>query len=121
MVLDSMPEFLPWLLIGIGAVLVIVAVILVILLAKRKKKPTRIIVDEEFINNLVTSLGGKENIVSVNVDNARLKIEVSDLDKADLNAIKATAESGVFVTGNIIKTLFKFDSMTIKKALDSVL
>ena len=75
-------------------------------------------VDEEFINNLIHLLGEKDNINDVTVDNGRLKFNVVDLDKVDLNGIKAIATSGVFVTGNIIKTLFKLDSQVIKQALE---
>ncbi len=57
-------------------------------------------------------------INDVTVDNGRLKFNVVDLDKVDLNGIKAIATSGVFVTGNIIKTLFKLDSQVIKQALE---
>ena len=60
----------------------------------------------------------KDNINDVTVDNGRLKFNVVDLDKVDLNGIKAIATSGVFVTGNIIKTLFKLDSQVIKQALE---
>ena len=75
-------------------------------------------IDDEFINNLIHLLGEKDNINDVTVDNGRLKFNVVDLDKVDLNGIKAIATSGVFVTGNIIKTLFKLDSQVIKQALE---
>lgn len=99
----------------------IVALIIFIIIKNNKKKPKHIKVDDEFTNNLVSLLGGKENIEEVNVDNGRLKFTVSNLDSVDLNGIKAIATSGVFVTGNIIKTLFKLDSQIIKKAIEKVL
>ena len=71
------------------------------------------------INNLLSLLGEKDNINQINVDNGRLKITVNDLDKVNLEGIKAVATSGVFVTGNIIKTLFRLDSETIQKALNA--
>lgn len=104
--------------IGCG-VLCLCAILAIILLVKKKnKKPKHIKVDEEFINNLIHLLGEKDNINDVTVDNGRLKFNVVDLDKVDLNGIKAIATSGVFVTGNIIKTLFKLDSQVIKQALE---
>ena len=111
----------PWaigVIIGCG-VLCLWAILAIILLVKKKnKKPKHIKVDDEFINNLIHLLGEKDNINDVTVDNGRLKFNVVDLDKVDLNGIKAIATSGVFVTGNIIKTLFKLDSQVIKQALE---
>ncbi len=108
----------PWIFIIIGAVLIVIVVLfLLIFLKKKDKKGLKI--DDEFISNLLSLLGEAENIIDVNVDNGRLKISVNDLDKVNLEGIKAVATSGVFVTGNIIKTLFRLDSETIKKALDA--
>lgn len=115
----------PWfiaLLCGIGVV-VIAAIVLIIVFVvlKGKNKPKHIKVDDEFTNNLINLLGGKDNIEEVTVDNGRLKFQVANLDTVDLEGIKTIATSGVFVTGNIIKTLFKLDSQIIKKALDNIL
>jgi phosphotransferase system IIB component len=116
----------PWiiaLLCGIGVV-VIAAIVLIIdfVVLKGNNKPKHIKVDDErFTNNLINLLGGKDNIEEVTVDNGRLKFQVADLDTVDLEGIKTIATSGVFVTGNIIKTLFKLDSQIIKKALDNIL
>ncbi len=105
-------------LISVSAVLLLIAVIL-ILINIRKKKPKKINVNTEFIDNLVNLLGDVPNIKEVNVDNGRLKITVNDLDLANLDGIKEIAESGVFATGNTIKTLFRLDSATIKKEIDA--
>lgn len=82
------------------------------------RKPKGVKIDEEFINNLLNILGGNNNIKEVSVDNGRLKFLVDDLDKVNLNSLKEVSTSGVFVTGNVIKTLFKLDSQTIKKAIE---
>lgn len=108
----------PWIFIIIGAVLIILVIFLIFIITRRRDKKGPII-DDNFINNLLSLLGEKENIEQVNVDNGRLKISVNDLDKVNLEGIKEVATSGVFVTGNIIKTLFRLDSETIKKALDA--
>ncbi|MBO5711435.1 MAG: PTS transporter subunit EIIB, partial [Acholeplasmatales bacterium] len=99
----------------IGALVLVGIIVGLILILK--KKPKRIKVDEEFINNIFTLLGGKQNINDITVDNARLKFKINDLDIVDLNGLKAVSNQGVFVTGDNIKTLFKYDSETIKKAM----
>ncbi len=86
---------------------------------KLSKKGLKI--DEPFILELMNAYGGKENIREVFVDNGRLKITVEDLDKTDLEKLKSISTSGVFVTGNTIKTLFKLDSETIKSAIEKKL
>ena len=108
----------PWIFAVIGGAVVLIIIIALMFFAKRsgKKGPK---IDDEFINNLLSLLGEKDNINQINVDNGRLKITVNDLDKVNLEGIKAVATSGVFVTGNIIKTLFRLDSETIQKALNA--
>jgi phosphotransferase system IIB component len=100
-----------------GALLVLVAALIIILVLVKGKKNKRIKIDSKFIDSLFTILGGKENILEVLVDNARLKFKVNNLEKVDLNALKSLSNQGVFVTGDYIKTLFKFDSKDIMKAM----
>ena len=105
--------------VAVGALLLIIALISFIIIKKKSKGGKRITVNDEFITNLITLLGDKNNIKEINVDNGRLKITVDNLDLVNLEGIKGIATSGVFVTGNIIKTLFRLDSITIKKEIDS--
>lgn len=103
------------------ALIVILTLVLVLYIKKRPKAKGKIKVDEEFITKLVERYGGKENIVGVSVDNARLKVTIKDLELVDLNALKQDSQAGVFVTGNTIKTLFKFDSNLIKSSLEKII
>lgn len=108
----------------IAIALVLIAILILVLVLCLKKKPKakgKIKVDEEFITKLVESYGGKENIVGVSVDNARLKVTIKDLELVDLNALKQDSQAGVFVTGSTIKTLFKFDSNLIKSSLEKII
>ena len=105
MFLFSMVNIVIYCVIG---VLVLVGAIIGILIIL-KKKPKRIKIDEEFITNIFNLLGGKTNINDITVDNARLKFNIKDLDIVDLNGLKALSNQGVFITGNNIKTLFKYD------------
>ena len=82
------------------------------------KKP-KINVNNEFIDELVLNYGGIDNILSVEIENARLKITVFDLDLVNLEKLKTLAESGIFVTGNTVKSLYKLNSEQIKKSLES--
>ena len=81
-------------------------------------KSPKIVVDDEFITNIISLFGGKDNIKEVVVDNGRLNITTKNLDLVNLNGIKEIATNGVFVTGTTIKTLFRLNSEIIKQAID---
>ncbi len=117
MFIDVSPQVL-WVIISISAVIALILIILLVFFLKKGKKHKKIKVDEEFINNLISLLGSEKNIKNVLVDNGRLKIEVNDLETVNLEGIKSISETGLFVTGNIIKVLFKHDSFLIKSILD---
>lgn len=105
---------------GVGILAIVAAIVIIVIVMNRKPK-SKIKVDDEFINNIIEYYGGKDNIGVISVDNARLKVEVKDLDLVNLEQLKANSEAGVFVTGNIIKTLFKFDSKLIKASIEKKL
>ena len=112
-----------WLL-GLGIILG-VAVILFVLFyfvsgfRKKEAKPgERVVVDEEFITTMLHGLGELNNINSVSVDNGRVKFSIKDLELLVADELKALSSSGVFITGNNVKLLFKYDSNTIVSALE---
>ncbi len=99
----------------VALVLILVGIILTICLKKKNKDHVK--VDQEFINNIILWLGSKENIKSVSVDNARLKVLVDDLEKVEADKLHTLSEKGVFITGNNVKLLFKYDSKLIEKEI----
>lgn len=101
------------------AVIAALAIVLIFFVLKGKKK--KIKVNKEFIDSLVLALGGIDNLTGVGVENSRLKLTVNDLNKVDLNKIKEFSDKGVFVTGNTIKTLFKFESERIAYELKKIM
>lgn len=105
----------------IPAIIVLAIIILVVvLLIKKNKGPKKIKVDSEFINTLVTVLGGKENVLSVTNENGRIKFELEDLELAKLEELKSLSQNGVFVTNNTVKTLFPHDAKTISNAIKNL-
>ena len=78
-----------------------------------------VIIDDEYINELIGAFGGKENIKEVKTENGgRVAIEVNDLDLVNNDKIKELATSGVFITGNVVKTLYREDSQLVTKAIE---
>ena len=100
------------------AVLVIALLVLALVLIKKQRKQSSVKVDNTFIDNLIDNYGGISNILSVGIENSRLKITVDDLDIVKLDDLKEQAQSGIFVTGNTVKTLYKLSSEQIKKFLE---
>lgn len=101
---------------AIIALVLIVAIIVIVLLKKKNKDHVK--VDNQFIENIISYLGGKENITNIGVDNARLKVSVNDLSVVNTDNLGSLCERGVFITGNNIKMMFKYDSHTIKKEIE---
>ena len=112
-----------WLL-GLGIILGVAVILFVIFyfvsgFRKKDAKPSeRVVVDEEFITTMLHGLGELNNINSVSVDNGRVKFSVKDLELLVTDELKALSSSGVFITGNNVKLLFKYDSNTIVSALE---
>ena len=108
-------------LIGIiaGVVVLILLAILIIFLLKKKNSKPKVKINEEFINTLIEYFGGVANINAVATENGgRLNITVNDLDLLNTDGIKSLAASGVFITGNTVKTLYREDSATIKMEIE---
>ena len=108
-----------WFAFGLSLLAIIICIISLKLIKKHKihKKP-KLKIDENYIIDLINLFGSKENINTIDVDGNKLKVDVKSLDKVNLDGIKEKANSGVFVVNNTIKTLFMYDSETLRKELN---
>lgn len=112
-------------LIYVGIIVVLIAITGLVLglvfglRSKREVKEQGVVVDEQFIQDLLKGLGGMVNVETVSLDNGRIKFKVKDLDLVNGEALKALSTSGVFITGNNVKLLFKYDSKVILDELVS--
>lgn len=108
-----------WFALGLSLLAIIICIISIRLIKKHKlhKKP-KLKIDENYIIDLINLFGTKSNIKSIDVDGNKLKVDVINLDNVDLEGIKQKANSGVFVVNNTIKTLFMYDSETLRKELN---
>ncbi len=112
---NSSNNYLLFILIGV-ALVALIAIVVLILVFKNKNKKVKI--DDNFIENIITLLGGASNLSSTEVENGRLRLKINNLDIVNFDGLKELSQAGVFVTGDCIKLLFKTDSQTIKKELD---
>lgn len=98
--------------------ILLLTITVIVIIKKRKKKVKRIKIDDEFLDTLFLGLGGKSNIKEMLIDNGRLKFSVIDLKLLNKEFLDKVSQSGVFITGNFVKLLFKYDAMDIKKAIE---
>jgi phosphotransferase system IIB component len=103
-----------WLLLIVIAILAV----LIVFFSKPKKVDDNEI-DEEFVEKVITGFGGLDNLVSVSKDGSRLKFTVADVEKCQLENIKALGAAGVFVSGKQIKFLFPFPSDALLERINS--
>lgn len=67
------------------------------------------------INDIITGLGGKENIVSVNNCFTRLRVEVKDIEKLDDANINKFKNSGIVKKGNNVQIIIGMKVQTVRE------
>jgi PTS system glucose-specific IIC component len=63
-------------------------------------------VADEFARELVLGFGGKSNINGLDACITRLRIEVADINKANVDKLKALGAAGVLTVGNNLQAIF---------------
>ena len=97
--------------------IIIVAVLLLIALAvvKINRKDLKL----EF-NKLVDLLGGKDNILSTEVEMSRFKVTLKDISKANKDEILKLGAKGVVEIDDQLKIILGQDAKKIKKYIDDL-
>ncbi len=97
--------------------IIIVAVLLLIALAvvKINRKDLKL----EF-NKLVDLLGGKDNILSTEVEMSRFKVTLKDISKANKDGILKLGAKGVVEIDDQLKIILGQDAKKIKKYIDDL-
>lgn len=95
-----------WQYIIILSVLIIIALVI----TKLRRKDFSI-----EINKLIQCLGGKENILDVDVNMSRLKVTLKDMDIVDKDGIQKLGARGIVEVDNQLKIIFGTNSKELKK------
>ncbi|MBE6153465.1 MAG: hypothetical protein E7166_04505 [Firmicutes bacterium] len=95
--------------------IIIVAVLLIVALAivRLNKKDVRI-----EMNKLVSYLGGKDNILNVEVNKSRCKVTLNDVSKVNKEAIQKLGARGIVEIDNQLKIILGSEARTLKKYID---
>lgn len=88
------------------AVLVLIAIIVI----KINKKDFSI-----EINKLIQYLGGKSNILDVEINMSRLKVKLKDIKKVDKDGITKLGAKGIVEVDDQLKIIFGPNSKALKK------
>ncbi|WP_410512177.1 glucose-specific PTS transporter subunit IIBC [Paenibacillus sp. BR2-3] len=72
-------------------------------------------------SNILSALGGKENIAHLDACITRLRVEVKDKAGVDKNRLKKLGASGVLEVGNNVQAIFGTRSDTIKSQIQDVM
>lgn len=91
--------------------IIILALVLIAIIAiKISKKDFSI-----EINKLIQYLGGKDNIIDVEVNMSRLKVKLKDVKNVDKEGITKLGAKGIVEVDNQLKIIFGPESKTLKK------
>ena len=95
-----------WQYLIILSVLIIISLIIV----KLRKKDFSL-----EINKLIQCLGGKENILDVEVNMSRFKVTLKDMEIVDKDGIQKLGARGIVEVDNQLKIIFGANSKELKK------
>ena len=98
-----------YLIIAVGLVIVALAII------KATKKDAGL----DF-NKLVEYLGGKDNIVSTEINLSRFKVTLKDVTKANKEGIQKLGAKGIVELDNQLKIILGSESKQLKKYIDEI-
>ena len=95
--------------------IIIVAVLLIVAFAIVKLNRKDINIE---MNKLVTYLGGKKNILDIEVNKSRCKITLKDISIVNKEAIQKLGAKGIVEIDNQLKIILGSNPKTLKKYID---
>ena len=96
-------------------VIVILLIIVAIAIIRSKKKDF-----ELDANKLIKYLGGKDNVVSYEVNKSRFIVTLNDVSKADKDAIQKMGAKGILEIDNQLKIILGSDADKIIKCINDL-
>ena len=91
-------------------IILVVLIIISLIIIKIKRKDFQV-----EINKLITYLGGKENIIDVQMNLSRLKVTLKDVTIVNKEGIQKLGAKGIVEIGNQLKIILGNNSKQLKK------
>ncbi|NLA33567.1 MAG: PTS transporter subunit EIIB [Tenericutes bacterium] len=97
--------------------ILLIAVLIIIVLAVLKANRKDIHLD---MNKLIDYLGGKDNIISTEVNLSRFKVNLRDISIVNKEAIQKLGAKGIVEIDNQLKIILGPNSKQLKKYIDDL-
>lgn len=96
-------------------IIIFILVIIALAITKSKQKDFKI-----EANKLVSYLGGKNNIISYEVNKSRFIVQLNDVSKVNKEGIQKLGAQGIVEIGNQLKIILGEDAKQLKKHIDDL-
>ena len=97
--------------------IIIGVILLIVLLAILKATKKNAELD---FNRLVELLGGRDNIISTEINMSRFKVTLKDVSKANKEGIQKLGAKGIVEIDNQLKIILGSESKQLKKYIDEI-
>ena len=97
--------------------IIIIAFLVIIALAITKSKQKDFKIEA---NKLVSYLGGKDNIISYEVNKSRFIVFLNDVEKVNKEGIQKLGAQGIVEIGNQLKIILGEGAKQLKKHIDDL-
>lgn len=96
-------------------IIIIILIVIAIAINKTRKKDYKI-----EINKLINYLGGKDNIISYEVNNSRFTVTLKDINLANKYAIGKMGAQGIVEIDNQLKIILGKEAERLKEQIDAL-
>ena len=96
-------------------IIILILVFILLIVLKATKKDFNI-----EANKLIDYLGGKDNIISMELNMSRFKVTLKDVTKVNKEAIQKLGAKGIVEIENQLKIIFGPDAKNLKKYIDDL-
>jgi len=96
-------------------IIIFILVIIALAITKSKQKDFKI-----EANKLVENLGGKNNIISYEVNQSRFVVQLNDVSKVNKEGIQKLGAQGIVEIGNQLKIILGENAKQLKKHIDDL-
>lgn len=96
-------------------IIILVLVFILLIVLKATKKDFNI-----EANKLIDYLGGKDNIISMELNMSRFKVTLKDVTKVNKDAIQKLGAKGIVEIDNQLKIIFGPDAKNLKKYIEDL-
>lgn len=96
-------------------IIIFILIIIALAITKSKQKDFKI-----EANKLVSYLGGKDNIISYEVNKSRFIVQLNDVTKVNKEGIQKLGAQGIIEIGNQLKIILGDGAKQLKRNIDDL-